>query len=118
MRVGEDVAIMAVSQKVIITCAITGSGHTPSMSPHLPYTEEQVIDQGVAAAEAGATANAGAGAPRRWRGRGLVEQGADLVGGLDRFPADLVQLLHRIARRGSPNVDHRDRLLPVTEHGR
>ena len=45
---------MAVSQKIIITCAITGSGHTPSMSPHLPYTEEQVIEQGVAAAEAGA----------------------------------------------------------------
>jgi uncharacterized protein (DUF849 family) len=45
---------MAVSQKVIITCAITGSGHTPSMSPHLPYTVEQVVDQGVAAAEAGA----------------------------------------------------------------
>ncbi len=45
---------MAVSQKVIITCAITGSGHTPSMSPHLPYTVEQVVEQGVAAAAAGA----------------------------------------------------------------
>ena len=45
---------MAVSQKVIITCAITGSGHTPSMSPHLPYTVEQVVDQGVDAAAAGA----------------------------------------------------------------
>jgi uncharacterized protein (DUF849 family) len=45
---------MAASQKVIITCALTGSGHTPSMSPHLPYTVEQVVDQGVAAAEAGA----------------------------------------------------------------
>ena len=41
---------MAVSQKVIITCAITGSGHTPSMSPYLPYTVEQVVEQGVAAA--------------------------------------------------------------------
>jgi uncharacterized protein (DUF849 family) len=45
---------MAVSQKVIITCAITGSGHTPSMSPHLPYTVEQVVEQGVEAAAAGA----------------------------------------------------------------
>jgi uncharacterized protein (DUF849 family) len=45
---------MAVPQKVIITCAITGSGHTPSMSPHLPYTVEQVVEQGVAAAAAGA----------------------------------------------------------------
>ena len=45
---------MAVSQKVIITCAITGSGHTPSMSRHLPYTVEQVVEQGIAAAAAGA----------------------------------------------------------------
>src|SRR6266568_3220038 len=40
--------------KVIITCALTGSGHTPSMSPYLPYTVSDVADQGVAAAEAGA----------------------------------------------------------------
>jgi uncharacterized protein (DUF849 family) len=45
---------MAAPRKVIITCAITGSGHTPSMSPHLPYTVEDVIEQGVAAANAGA----------------------------------------------------------------
>ena len=45
---------MAGPQKVIITCALTGSGHKPSMSPHLPYTVEDVVDQGVAAAEAGA----------------------------------------------------------------
>ncbi len=46
---------MANAHKVIITCALTGSGHTPSMSPHLPYTIEDIIDQGVAAAEAGAS---------------------------------------------------------------
>jgi 3,5-dioxohexanoate:acetyl-CoA acetone transferase len=45
---------MAAPQKVIITCALTGSGHTPSMSPYLPYTVEDVIEHGVAAAEAGA----------------------------------------------------------------
>lgn len=28
--------------KVIITCAITGSVHTPSMSPHLPVTPDQI----------------------------------------------------------------------------
>jgi uncharacterized protein (DUF849 family) len=42
------------SGKVIITCALTGSGHTPSMSPYLPHAVGDVIDQGVAAAEAGA----------------------------------------------------------------
>jgi uncharacterized protein (DUF849 family) len=42
------------TRKVIITCAVTGSGHTPTMSPHLPYTVEDVVDQSVAAVEAGA----------------------------------------------------------------
>lgn len=40
--------------KVIITCAITGSIHTPSMSPHLPITPRQIADAAVEAAEAGA----------------------------------------------------------------
>lgn len=40
--------------KVIISCAITGSIHTPSMSPHLPVTAEEIADSAVGAAEAGA----------------------------------------------------------------
>lgn len=40
--------------KVIITCAITGSIHTPSMSPHLPVTPDQIIAEAIGAAEAGA----------------------------------------------------------------
>ena len=40
--------------KVIVTCAITGAIHTPSMSPHLPVRPEQIIDSAVGAAEAGA----------------------------------------------------------------
>src|SRR3984893_18631619 len=44
----------AMAAKVIINCALTGSGHTPSMSPYLPYTVSELIDQGVDAAEAGA----------------------------------------------------------------
>ncbi|MDU8913683.1 3-keto-5-aminohexanoate cleavage protein [Aestuariicoccus sp. MJ-SS9] len=39
----------------IITCAITGSIHTPSMSPHLPWRPEDIAAQSVAAAQAGAT---------------------------------------------------------------
>src|SRR6188508_73431 len=45
---------MAKSRKVIITCAVTGSIHTPSMSPHLPITAEQIADAAIGAAEAGA----------------------------------------------------------------
>lgn len=42
------------ARKVIITCAVTGSIHTPSMSPHLPLTPEEVARESIAAAEAGA----------------------------------------------------------------
>lgn len=45
---------MRKSPKTIITCAITGSIHTPSMSPHLPVTPDQIATQAIAAADAGA----------------------------------------------------------------
>jgi uncharacterized protein (DUF849 family) len=45
---------MAAKRKVIITCAVTGAIHTPSMSPHLPVTPEEITDAAVGAAEAGA----------------------------------------------------------------
>jgi uncharacterized protein (DUF849 family) len=43
------------SQKVIITCAVTGSIHTPTMSPYLPLTPDEVAKDAIAAAEAGAS---------------------------------------------------------------
>src|SRR5687767_3783156 len=45
---------MAKARKVVITCAVTGSIHTPSMSPHLPITAEEIADAAIGAAEAGA----------------------------------------------------------------
>jgi uncharacterized protein (DUF849 family) len=42
------------SRKVIITCAVTGAIHTPSMSSHLPVTPDQIADAAISAAEAGA----------------------------------------------------------------
>jgi len=41
-------------RKVIVTCAVTGSIHTPSMSPHLPVTAAEIADAAIGAAEAGA----------------------------------------------------------------
>ena len=41
-------------RKVIITCAVTGSVHTPSMSQYLPLTPAQIADQAIEAARAGA----------------------------------------------------------------
>ena len=46
---------MAKNNKVIIPCAVTGSIHTPTMSPHLPITPDEIADAAVAAAEAGAS---------------------------------------------------------------
>jgi uncharacterized protein (DUF849 family) len=43
------------ARKVIITCAVTGSIHTPSMSPYLPVTPDEVAEHAVGAAEAGAS---------------------------------------------------------------
>lgn len=40
--------------KVIISCAVTGSVHTPSMSPHLALTPEEIAQQSIEAAQAGA----------------------------------------------------------------
>lgn len=45
---------MSRSKKIIITCAITGGIHTPTMSPALPFTPEDIAAQSIAAAEAGA----------------------------------------------------------------
>ncbi len=45
---------MAERRKVIISCAVTGAIHTPSMSPYLPVTPQQIADAAVGAAEAGA----------------------------------------------------------------
>jgi uncharacterized protein (DUF849 family) len=46
--------VSAAQGKVIITCAVTGSIHTPTMSPHLPITPEEIAEAAIGAAEAGA----------------------------------------------------------------
>ena len=45
---------MAGKPKVIITCAVTGAIHTPTMSDHLPVTHDEIAEQAIEAAEAGA----------------------------------------------------------------
>src|ERR1700761_9426822 len=46
---------MPISGKVVITCAVTGSIHTPTMSPYLPLTPDEIARDAIAAAEAGAS---------------------------------------------------------------
>jgi uncharacterized protein (DUF849 family) len=43
------------TRKVIITCAVTGAIHTPTMSPHLPITADEIADAAIGAFEAGAS---------------------------------------------------------------
>jgi uncharacterized protein (DUF849 family) len=45
---------MAGARKVIVTCAVTGAIHTPSMSPHLPVTPAEIAQAAIEAAQAGA----------------------------------------------------------------
>ena len=45
---------MSNPNKVIISCAITGAIHTPTMTPHLPITPDDIAESSIAAAEAGA----------------------------------------------------------------
>jgi uncharacterized protein (DUF849 family) len=46
--------VMPIGGKVVITCAVTGSIHTPTMSPYLPLTPDEIARDAIAAAEAGA----------------------------------------------------------------
>lgn len=46
---------MADGRRVIITCAITGAIHTPTMSPHLPVTPDEIAEAALGAAKAGAS---------------------------------------------------------------
>src|ERR1700677_2692955 len=46
---------MAASRKVIISCAVTGAIHKPTMSPHLPLTPDQIASSAIEAARAGAS---------------------------------------------------------------
>ncbi len=46
---------MAKTRKVIITCAVTGAIHTPSMNPNLPVTADEITEAALGAAEAGAS---------------------------------------------------------------
>lgn len=45
---------MEMADKILITCAITGSIHTPTMSPHLPITTDEIASQAIGAADSGA----------------------------------------------------------------
>jgi uncharacterized protein (DUF849 family)/flavin reductase (DIM6/NTAB) family NADH-FMN oxidoreductase RutF len=98
------------SRKVIITCAVTGAIHTPSMSPYLPVTPEQIVADAVGAAQAGAAI--------------LHLHARDPASGKpDQTPAAFLRFLPDLARRtdavinlttgGSPFMRVEERLQPA-----
>ena len=101
---------MAAPKKTIITCAVTGGIHTPSMSPHLPVTQEEIADAAIGAAEAGA-------AIVHLHARNPAD------GRPDQSPALFKPILERIKQRsgavlnittgGAPSMSVEERLQPV-----
>ena len=97
---------------VIISCAITGAIHTPSMSPHLPVTPEETAESSIAAAKAGAA---------------IIHLHArdPVTGKPDQRPEAFTPFLGRIKREcdavvnlttgGSPYMSVQERIRPATE---
>lgn len=71
------------TKKAIITAAVTGAVHTPSMSPYLPITKEQIIDDAVRACEAGASVvHIHARDPKTGRPTSNLEMMGEIVSGI------------------------------------
>jgi uncharacterized protein (DUF849 family) len=98
--------------KVIITCAVTGSIHTPSMSPHLPVTARQIEDAAVAAVEAGAAiVHLHARDPVDGRPSQQVHLFRDFVGGIKSRTNGVINL----TTGGSQTMTVEERLQPALQ---
>lgn len=99
-------------QKVIITCAITGSIHTPSMSPHLPVTPDEIATQAIEAAAAGASVvHLHARNPET----GEPSQDVDIYRQFLPRIVDACDVVINITTGGSPILSLEDRLRPCLE---
>jgi len=96
-------------RKVMITCAVTGSIHTPSMSPHLPITPEQIADAAVGAAEAGAAlVHVHARNPED----GLPDQSPEAFGKFLKVIKQRSSCVINITTGGAPTMSIEERLKP------
>lgn len=103
---------MATQRKVIITCAVTGAIHTPSMSPHLPVTPEEIAEAAIAAAEAGAAIlHLHARAPRTGR---PTQDPAVFEKFLPRIKASTDAVIN-LTTGGSPHMTVEERMRPAIE---
>ncbi|MBS0241020.1 MAG: 3-keto-5-aminohexanoate cleavage protein [Proteobacteria bacterium] len=96
-------------RKVMITCAVTGSIHTPSMSPHLPITPEEIADAAVGAAEAGAAlVHVHARNPKN----GLPDQSPEAFGKFLKVIKQRSGCVLNITTGGAPTMSIEERLKP------
>lgn len=103
---------MATRTKAIITCAPTGAIHTPSMSPHLPVTAEQIARAAIDAAEAGAAiVHLHARDPRD----GRPSQDPELFRPFLKAIRAESDAIVNITTGGSPHMTVPERMRPVTE---
>ena len=99
------------ARKVIITCAVTGGIHTPSMSPHLPITAEQIADAAVGAAEAGAAiVHLHARNPLD----GRPDQSSEAYEPILRSIKQRSDVVCNITTGGAPGMTREERLRPAT----
>jgi uncharacterized protein (DUF849 family) len=96
--------------KVIITCAVTGSIHTPSMSPHLPVTAREIEEAAVGAIEAGAAiVHLHARDPVDGRPSQKVDLFRDFVGNIKRRTNGVINL----TTGGAQTMSVEERLQPA-----
>ena len=101
---------MAGPRKVIVTCAVTGAFHTPSMSPHLPVTAEEIADAAIGAAEAGAAIiHLHARDPRN----GRPDQSPELFAPCLKVIKQRAGCIINITTGGSPVMTIEDRVRPA-----
>ena len=99
-------------RKVMITCAVTGSIHTPSMSPHLPITPEEIADAAVGAAEAGAAlVHVHARNPQN----GLPDQSPEAFGKFLKVIKQRSACVINITTGGAPTMSIEERLRPCAQ---
>ena len=101
---------MAAGQKVVITCAVTGSIHTPTMSPHLPISATEIADAAIGAAEAGAAiVHLHARDPKDGRPDQSPEAFAPFLGVIKQRSAVVVN----ITTGGAPTMSIEERVRPA-----
>jgi uncharacterized protein (DUF849 family) len=98
-------------KRAILTAAITGSIHTPAMSPYLPITPKQIIDEAFASYEAGAAiAHIHVRDPRT----GRPTPDINLIGEVVRGIKDKCNMIVCITTGGGLGMTSEQRLIPVS----